>query len=64
MLTFMLFPKAHRTQVHSTNPLERLNTGVKTADSRRRHLPNQPAGVQSTRTVNKYASEGFGPFLH
>jgi putative transposase len=28
-LTFMTFPKAHRTQIHSTNPLERLNAEVK-----------------------------------
>lgn len=25
VLSFMAFPKAHRTQIHSTNPLERLN---------------------------------------
>jgi putative transposase len=25
----MHFPKAHRTQIHSTNPLERLNAEVK-----------------------------------
>ena len=25
----MAFPKAHRTQIHSTNPLERLNAEVK-----------------------------------
>ncbi|TYQ01419.1 UNVERIFIED_ORG: putative transposase [Zoogloea ramigera] len=29
VLTFMTFPKAHRTQIHSTNPLERLNAEVK-----------------------------------
>nr|GEU29193.1 hypothetical protein [Tanacetum cinerariifolium] len=29
VLTFMTFPKAHRTQIHSTNPLERLDAEVK-----------------------------------
>nr|GEU28133.1 hypothetical protein [Tanacetum cinerariifolium] len=29
VLTFMTFPKAHRTQIHNTNPLERLNAEVK-----------------------------------
>ena len=29
VLTFMTFPKAHRTQIHSTNPLERLTAEVK-----------------------------------
>ena len=29
VLAFMTFPKAHRTQIHSTNPLERLNAEIK-----------------------------------
>ena len=29
VLTFMTFPKAHRRQIHSTDPLERLNAEVK-----------------------------------
>ncbi len=29
VLAYMHFPKAHRTQIHSTNPLERLNAEVK-----------------------------------
>ena len=29
MLAYMGFPKAHRTQIHTTNPLERLNAEVK-----------------------------------
>jgi putative transposase len=29
VLAYMNFPKAHRTQIHSTNPLERLNAEVK-----------------------------------
>ena len=29
VLAFMNFPKAHRTQIYSTNPLERLNAEIK-----------------------------------
>lgn len=29
VLAFMSFPSAHRTQIHSTNPLERLNAEIK-----------------------------------
>jgi putative transposase len=29
VLAFMTFPKVHRTQIHSTNPLERLNAEIK-----------------------------------
>jgi putative transposase len=29
VLAYMGFPKAHRTQIHSTNPLERLNAEIK-----------------------------------
>jgi putative transposase len=29
VLSFMSFPKAHRLQIHSTNPLERLNAEIK-----------------------------------
>ena len=29
VLAYMGFPKAHRTQIHTTNPLERLNAEVK-----------------------------------
>ena len=29
VLAYMSFPKAHRTQFHTTNPLERLNAEVK-----------------------------------
>ena len=43
VLAFMNFPKAHRIQLHSTNPLERLNAEIK----RRTHVvgifPNEAA---------------------
>jgi putative transposase len=29
VLAYMTFPEAHRTQIHSTNPLERLNAEIK-----------------------------------
>jgi hypothetical protein len=29
VLAFMSFPKAHRAQIHSTNPLERVNAEIK-----------------------------------
>jgi hypothetical protein len=39
VLTFMSFPKAHRVQMHSANPLERLDTGVEEVQS----APNSSA---------------------
>ena len=45
VLAFLTFPKEHRSQLHSTNPLERLNKEVK----RRTHVvgifPNEAAIV-------------------
>jgi transposase-like protein len=29
VLAYMGFPAQHRTKIHSTNPLERLNGGIK-----------------------------------
>jgi putative transposase len=29
VLAHLIFPKAHRLQIHSTNPLERLNAEIK-----------------------------------
>lgn len=46
VLAFLIFPKEHRSQIHSTNPLERLNKEVK----RRTHVvgifPNEDAIVR------------------
>jgi putative transposase len=46
VLTFMTFPKAHRTQIHSTNPLERLNAEVKRRTNVIGIFPNDAAIVR------------------
>jgi putative transposase len=46
VLAFMSFPKAHRTQIHSTNPLERLNAEVKRRTRVVGIFPNDPAIVR------------------
>jgi putative transposase len=43
---FMGFPKAHRTQIHSTNPLERLNAEVKRRTDVVGLFPNEAAIVR------------------
>ena len=43
VLAFMSFPKAHRTQIHSTNPLERLNAEVKRRTDVVGIFPNEAA---------------------
>ena len=43
VLAFMSFPKAHRTQLHSTNPLERLNAEVKRRTDVVGIFPNEAA---------------------
>jgi putative transposase len=42
----MGFPKAHRTQIHSTNPLERLNAEVKRRTDVVGLFPNEAAIVR------------------
>ena len=43
VLAFMSFPKAHRVQIHSTNPLERLNAEIKRRTNVVGIFPNEPA---------------------
>jgi len=43
VLAFMGFPKAHRVQIHSTNPLERLNAEIKRRTDVVGIFPNEAA---------------------
>jgi putative transposase len=43
VLAFMAFPKAHRLQIHSTNPLERLNAEIKRRTDVVGIFPNEAA---------------------
>jgi putative transposase len=46
VLAHMNFPKAHRLQIHSTNPLERLNAEVKRRTDVVGIFPNEAAIVR------------------
>ena len=46
VLAFMTFPKAHRTKIHSTNPLERLNSEIKRRTKVVGIFPNEAAIVR------------------
>jgi transposase-like protein len=47
-LAYMTFPAQHRTKLHSTNPLERLNKEVK---RRAEPRPAPPAPLRKTTTT-------------
>ncbi len=61
VLAFMAFPKEHRTELHSTNPLERLNKEVK----RRTHVvgifPNDDAIMRSSALCHAVGRSGDSP---
>ena len=42
-LAYMTFPKAHRTNIYSTNPLERLNAQIQRRTGVVGLFPNEPA---------------------
>jgi len=56
VLAFMSFPKAHRVQIHSTNPLERLNAEIKRRTDVVGIFPNDGA---ITRLVGALQLEGL-----
>ena len=45
-LAYMTFPKEHRTKLHSTNPIERLNGEIKRRTDVVRIFPNDDAIVR------------------
>jgi putative transposase len=46
VLAYMRFAAAHRTKLHSTNPIERLKRRDEAAHRRRRRLPNEQAIIR------------------
>ena len=46
VLAYMAFPRQHRTKLHSTNPIERLNKEVKRRADVVGIFPNEPAIIR------------------
>jgi hypothetical protein len=67
VLAFMTFPKLHRTQIHSTHPLERLNAEIKRRTDVVGIFPNAAAITRwrarccSSRTTSGNCGEGTWP---
>ncbi len=57
VLAFMDFPKAHRTQIAPTNPLERVNAEIKRRTDVDGIFPNDPARSRrlATRSARRHA---------
>jgi transposase-like protein len=53
VLAFMSFPTSHRTKLHSTNPIERLNGEIK-----RRTETKPPSGVSSAPSCSNRTTNG------
>jgi hypothetical protein len=59
VLPFMSFPKAHRTQIHNTNPLERLNAEIKRHTDVVGIFPNEaPSRASSARCCSSKTTNG------
>jgi putative transposase len=55
------FPKAHRVQIHSTNPLERLNAEIKRRTDVEGIFPNEPAITRLVGALLLEQSDVYGP---
>ena len=51
VLAFMGFPREHRTKIHSTNPLERVNKEIKRRTNVVGIFPNDQAIVRLVRAI-------------
>jgi transposase-like protein len=63
VLSYLDFPEPHRSKLHSTNPLERLNKGSQTPRRRRRHLPQRGCDRSADRRGVARANPGTGDYV-